>query len=358
MNKLSLQLTIPSCLFAAIFAGSGCSSDDTSNPLDGGSTEDVVSAADGNASDAGPDLEIRADSGASDAALEGAQDAGAADGAAPDGSSQEDGSTSAESGPSVEGGSDADGEAADGSGDSSPPADASGEATGDGAVADAVPGDLIILGTWASDFGGYEELTSTAWDDATILEYDNAARVAYTQNPANDAYDPSKFNKIVWTSPSAGSFYYCWVDYGLDDLASAKASTKVADASSPDTSGCGGFAWTKLTRVDPIEIRGTWNSNFGGTETISSRKWNDATVQMFDNAANVAFTQNPVDAQYDPSKFSKLVWTEPTAGSFYYCTVDFGLDSLAAAQASTKTADSSQPDTGGCGGFSWTKLSQ
>jgi hypothetical protein len=60
---------------------------------------------------------------------------------------------------------------------------------------------------------------------------------------------------------------------------------------------------------------------------------------------------------FNPSKFNRFVWTAITGGSFYYCTVDFGLATLNDALASTKTADDSDPDASGCGGFSWTKLS-
>jgi hypothetical protein len=51
------------------------------------------------------------------------------------------------------------------------------------------------------------------------------------------------------------------------------------------------------------------------------------------------------------------VWTEPRAGSFYYCFVDFGLATLELAQGSTGTANATSPDTTGCGMLSWTKLS-
>ena len=111
---------------------------------------------------------------------------------------------------------------------------------------------------------------------------------------------------------------------------------------------CGGSA---------IELVGTYTSNFGDDETITESNWGDATIEDWDNDANWAVTRNPDDAQYFPGTYSKLVWTEPTAGSFYYCYVDFGKDTVEAARTSTQAADASDPDTTGCGGFSWTKLS-
>jgi hypothetical protein len=109
-----------------------------------------------------------------------------------------------------------------------------------------------------------------------------------------------------------------------------------------------------------IEIAGTWVSNFGGTERIDSESWGDLSVIEFDNCDNVAITQNADDAEFSPGAYNRIVWTEPEAGSFYYCWVDFGLDSADDARSSTNTADASTPETSGCGAegtFAWTKLS-
>ena len=213
---------------------------------------------------------------------------------------------------------------------------------------------FALVGSWANNFGSDELITETAWDRTTIVEFDNDARWVITQNPADDMFNPSKFNKIVWTQPEGERLYYCWVDFGLDTAEAAKASTKTADASSPATGGCGGFAWTRLQK--PIEIAGTWTSSFGGNETVTSYQWGGVTVVEYDNGANWAVTQNAEDAEFNPGKFNKIVWTEPEGGRFYYCWVDFGKDTAAEAKASTNTADASDPETSGCGGFPWTRL--
>jgi len=107
---------------------------------------------------------------------------------------------------------------------------------------------------------------------------------------------------------------------------------------------------------DELEIAGDWKSEFG-EQTISLDNWDGGEVVEFDNDENLAFSENPDDAMYNPGKFSKLVWTEPTDEGFYYCIVDYNLDSLADAKASEKTADDSEPEKmGSCGDFSWTKL--
>ena len=214
-----------------------------------------------------------------------------------------------------------------------------------------------ISGTWSSNFGGYEEISDKAWNDMIVTKLDLATRIAITQNSASDKYNPGKFNKIVFTTPKDGSFYYCYVDFGLGSADLAEASTKTADDGKPEKTGCGGFSWAKLTHADPIAISGSWTNGFGEKEVISSRTWNAMMVSLFDNQKRWAITQNPPDDKYNPSKYSKLVWTVPSAAGFYYCTVDYGLDSLTLAQDSTKTADDSKPDKGGCAGFSWTKVS-
>ncbi len=242
------------------------------------------------------------------------------------------------------------GTTASSSGDDASGGDTSSDASGDTSTA------LAIAGVWSSNFGGYEDISASAWDEMTVVKLDTDTRMAITQNAASDKYSPSTFGKIVWTAPNGGSFYYCMVDYGLATADLASATTKTADDSAPDKSGCGGFSWTKLTTATPIAIAGKYTDSFGGKSIISSRFWDTAWIVEFDNAKRVAITQNAADDKYNPSKFSKVVWTAPAAGSFYTCTVDYGLDSAALASATTKTADDSAPDKSGCGGFSWTKL--
>ena len=117
--------------------------------------------------------------------------------------------------------------------------------------------------------------------------------------------------------------------------------------------GAGGIGEPGAT----IELRGRWKGEFGG-EIIDDDVWGESALIEFSNDDNLAITQNADDAEYSPSKFNRIVWTEVSMASFYYCTTDFGLDSLLAARAANGAADSSNPDEGGCGegDFPWTKL--
>jgi hypothetical protein len=105
-----------------------------------------------------------------------------------------------------------------------------------------------------------------------------------------------------------------------------------------------------------LEVAGTWTTNYDTSETLSDTEWNGSAIVEFDNDANFAITQNAEDAMYDPGKFNKLVWTEPAEGSFYYCTVDFSLETADDAKNTTKTADDSDPLNSGCGDFGWTMM--
>ena len=233
-------------------------------------------------------------------------------------------------------------------------ADDDDDTTGDTEV--IVPDELF--GLWESNFGGNEGFSDTEFYGTgygSFIRYvDPASRLLVTQNRPDDMFSPDKFSKVFWTAPADGSIYYCTADFGLDSLQDALDSTATADATNPATGGCGGFSWTKLTQ---IETFGVWESNFGGTETIDRTIWSYSELRAFSNSERWAVTQNKADDMFNPSKFNRFVWTAITGGSFYYCTVDFGLATLNDALTSTKTADDSDPDDSGCGGFSWTKLS-
>ena len=214
--------------------------------------------------------------------------------------------------------------------------------------------ELEVTGAYSSLFGE-EKITATKWGFTTIVEYDNEANVAITQNPADDMFNPSEFNRIVWTEKEAnGAFYYCFVDFGMPSAEAAKTSTATFDASAPATGGCGGFPWTEL--YVPIEIEGRYHSNYGGVELVSHRRFSFQNVITFDNDTNTAITQSPPDDMFNPSKFSKIVWTEKADGRFFYCAVTFGEDTAEAATNTTEMADDTNPAEDGCGGFPWTEL--
>jgi hypothetical protein len=128
-------------------------------------------------------------------------------------------------------------------------------APGDADVVDGVPADaalalpIEIAGTWMSNFGFTETISSDAWGVTAVIKYDNSQNVAITQSPPDDMFNPDKFNKIVWTEIAGDQFYYCYVDYGRDTAEDAENTTNTADATDPENGGCGGFAWTRMNAL-------------------------------------------------------------------------------------------------------------
>jgi hypothetical protein len=106
---------------------------------------------------------------------------------------------------------------------------------------------------------------------------------------------------------------------------------------------------------DKIEIAGDWDNQFGMEEIITDTMWAQFKVISFDNETNIAITQNAKDDKYNPGKFNKTVWIEPTAKGLSYCMFAFAKDSAAAAEKEKNTADEDDLKKG-CGGFEWTKL--
>lgn len=96
----------------------------------------------------------------------------------------------------------------------------------------------------------------------------------------------------------------------------------------------------------------TWSQTFmGGTDDAFAQ---DFTITAFDNATNTAILED------EKGEFNRWVWTEVDGDSFFLCMADYGLASAEDAENSTKPADDSDPESGGCGdgGFSWTKLTK
>lgn len=105
-----------------------------------------------------------------------------------------------------------------------------------------------IVGTWTSNFGTTETITTNEWVGYAIVEYDGSARQVIIQSPPDDEYTPNQFHRVVWTPLVANSFHYCWEVFGKETGPDALSDETRANADALDTTGCGGFRWTQLTR--------------------------------------------------------------------------------------------------------------
>lgn len=113
--------------------------------------------------------------------------------------------------------------------------------------------------------------------------------------------------------------------------------------------------------IDPdendIEIAGHWDTNFDTTEDIDDEWWDFMHMIEFDNDDRWAVTQNPEDNEWGADTYNRLVWTPIEDDVFYYCTVDFNLDTEEEAMDTDATADDDDLD-GGCGGNPWTEMTR
>jgi hypothetical protein len=116
-----------------------------------------------------------------------------------------------------------------------------------------------------------------------------------------------------------------------------------------------------------FELVGEWTGPFG-SETISATSWNaydtsgelsfEQRVTSFDNAANSAIVQNLPTAEFGPNTYGRIVWTEPAATGFAYCTVAFGHATPAEAQAAPEQGVDRNDLAAGCAGFGWSTLTR
>lgn len=218
-------------------------------------------------------------------------------------------------------------------------------------------GDIELAGTYDTVWGSIHEIDNESWDNAAVIAYDNEKRVAVVQYPENDPYNPNKFDLNAWVPSTGGSFWYCSLNLGA---ASAEDVEDIEEAELPDSSkpaeaGCGGFPWTELNPRDPIEVKGVWSSEWAD-ETITSRRWEWVSIVDYDNEIRETVVQNDPDEDGNPGLFSRIVWTPIVDEAFYYCYVTFDQESAEEAWAAEGDFDDSDPENGGCGGFTWTRL--
>ena len=214
---------------------------------------------------------------------------------------------------------------------------------------------IEISGSWVSSWGEEMAIDATRWGSSALVFFDNEARVAITRYAEDDPYSPGRFAKQIWIEDDASGFWQCTVVFDAETLEDALADPTSPDATKPDEGGCGGFPWTHWRR--PLEIAGSYVTNWDETYQISAFAWGNHVVIDHDNDANWLIIQFSPDDEWNPNLFAKQVWTEPAPdGSFWQCTVVFDAESLAAVRADSSTPDATDPAEGGCGEYPWTKF--
>jgi len=129
------------------------------------------------------------------------------------------------------------------------------------------------------------------------------------------------------------------------------------DAPLPQDPGPGGDL--PDTPPEGLEIAGRWVDGWGGRHVILDTSWEMVGMAFFHvvefhNDGRWMVAQNDEGNDWSPGLWSRFDWT--FAGpDLWYCQTAFAAATREDAVA-TPPADPSDPATGGCGGFPWTRL--
>lgn len=113
-----------------------------------------------------------------------------------------------------------------------------------------------------------------------------------------------------------------------------------------------------------LEIIGNYDDNFGGSHTITSTTWTQDysgsisiyQIESFSNNEDYLLGLGDNSNAFNPGTYDRFDWTT-FESSLYYCTTAFGKTSAEDARtAGEGVADTTDPSSSGCGGFSWTRL--
>ncbi len=239
---------------------------------------------------------------------------------------------------------------------------ACGEATDETPVAEAA----AILGDWADDWDTEHSVTATRWTMTSaagssvflISELDDDGTFLIAHNDAANAYNPGAWSRFDWTTHN-DAVYFCQTAYAATSEQEARQNV-AADPTDPTSGGCGGFAWSRLRA--PLALRGTYTDNYGTTHVIQQALWTQTfatdlsafNITAFDNAARFLVAQNDAANAYFPAQWSRFDWTRDDT-ALWYCQTVFDADTEAQARAAA-AADATDPSSGGCGGFPWSRL--
>jgi hypothetical protein len=219
----------------------------------------------------------------------------------------------------------------------------------------------MAQGTWLSNFGSYITVTPDAWYSVSpwgssvskIKTLTNSMIIM--QNPATDSYNPSKWSKVEYHATADG-WAYCTSVYDAPSAAAAlEADTSTIYVPSNAEKGCNTFSHTKVTAF-AMPYAGSWTTNWGQALTISATEWkeDDTTRVITAYGGNYALMQNPADAEYNPSQWTKVEFHKVGDGFGYCYSVYDGASATAALMKDTsKIYDSADADKG-CNGFGHT----
>jgi hypothetical protein len=219
-----------------------------------------------------------------------------------------------------------------------------------------------IAGSWMDNWGTGHHINTAMWEDAWdnqfwITEWAGTADDGFliARNSDLNGWNPGLWSRFDWTWDGSDT-YYCQTVFDGATRMDALSATPSDPMRLSD--GCGGFSWTRLDH-DAIALEGAWDDQWGASHEIADELWLDSYGNTFhiadySNLDSYAIAQNDAANYWNPSLWSRFDWTL-SGGAVWYCQTAFAASTEAAARG-TAPADATDPATGGCGGFSWTRM--
>ncbi|MBO4712171.1 hypothetical protein J5681_09715 [bacterium] len=110
-----------------------------------------------------------------------------------------------------------------------------------------------IMGNYTDDYETSHVITATDWTMESsygksvyhFSQYDNENDFIIAQNDKDNEYNPELWSRFDYTEKDS-ALYYCQTAFDAESEEAALA-VPAADKTDPATTGCGGYAWTKLT---------------------------------------------------------------------------------------------------------------
>lgn len=118
------------------------------------------------------------------------------------------------------------------------------------------PAPLAIAGEWEDGWGTkivaskYAFASTYGYEVSVIMvtHYDNAAGFLVGQNGGDGSYNPGNWSRVDWHKDVDDSFWYCTTHYNAASETDAMAEHPQHDHSLYDTTGCGGYPFSQMSR--------------------------------------------------------------------------------------------------------------
>ena len=111
---------------------------------------------------------------------------------------------------------------------------------------------LGVLGTYHDDYSTPHHISGSQWvmDFGTPSTFNfefhsNAFKVIIAKNSDSNSWSPGLYSRFDLHTDSSNQTWFCQTVYDAGSFDEALTTT-AADSSNPASSGCGGFAWSKL----------------------------------------------------------------------------------------------------------------